>query len=349
MALKVLSLYCGGGGIDEGLKKAGIKTTLAIDVDPNCIDTIKLNHDCETIVGKVNDHFDSFGNFDIVVGGPPCPEFSVAKTDRTLDDTEVKNFWQVVRDSHAKFWLMENVPGVIEVCKERNYLLNCADFGTPQTRLRRFFTKLPRPKETHSNYPSETLFGDPIKKWVSVEEALNLRGTLEDRKTVFGDYDKDMDFRSRSTSKTSFTILSDARAWFVSPSGFSTSNQKELSRSIKEPSKTIVNATDYNLTTYKIYSMKYLRHRNPMIFDKHPPTKLNEPAKTIMDKDRNPKEYLTDGHVARKLTNDELQILQGFPKDYKFSGTKTSIRSQIGNAVPSQPVQSIFDQIKVLN
>ena len=86
-----------------------------------------------------------------------------------------------------------------------------------------------------------------------------------------------------------------------------------------------------------------------MRFDKHPPTELDVPAHTILNKDRNINEYLTDGKVARKLTNDELQILQGFPKDYKFSGTKTSVRSQIGNAVPSQPIQAIFEQILVKN
>jgi len=41
--LRVLSLYCGAGGIDEGLKQAGIKTTLAIDMEKDCIKTVELS------------------------------------------------------------------------------------------------------------------------------------------------------------------------------------------------------------------------------------------------------------------------------------------------------------------
>jgi len=35
--LKVLSLYSGPGGIDEGLKQAGLKTSLAIDISKDAI------------------------------------------------------------------------------------------------------------------------------------------------------------------------------------------------------------------------------------------------------------------------------------------------------------------------
>jgi DNA (cytosine-5)-methyltransferase 1 len=34
------------------------------------------------------------------------------------------------------------------------------------------------------------------------------------------------------------------------------------------------------------------------------------------------------------LQPHELAAAQGFPQDYKFSGTKTDITKQIGNAVP---------------
>ena len=53
--MKVLSLYCGAGGIDEGLKQAGIKTTLAIDVWKDACETMKLNHqDTEILCDKVS-------------------------------------------------------------------------------------------------------------------------------------------------------------------------------------------------------------------------------------------------------------------------------------------------------
>ena len=148
--MKVLSLYCGAGGIDQGLKQVGIETTLAIDYVEDCCNTMKLNHNCEVICGKVSDYKDSLSNFDVIVGGPPCPEFSNAKTDKTYDPKEVNIFWEIIDRIKPKYHLMENVSGVIKVCKKRNFLLNSADYGTPQTRHRRFFTNLDPPVKTHS-------------------------------------------------------------------------------------------------------------------------------------------------------------------------------------------------------
>src|SRR3989304_7126520 len=172
--MRVLSLYCGAGGIDEGLKQAGIKTSLAIDCERDCIETIKLNHECETIISKIEDVESSLDNFDIIVGGPPCPEFSRAKVSRTLDPTEVNRFWSIVEKIKPKYFLMENVQDVIKVCNKKNYLINCADYGVPQTRLRRIFTNLPLPRQTHAKTTSYTLAGDIIKKWPSVKDTLGL-------------------------------------------------------------------------------------------------------------------------------------------------------------------------------
>jgi DNA (cytosine-5)-methyltransferase 1 len=40
------------------------------------------------------------------------------------------------------------------------------------------------------------------------------------------------------------------------------------------------------------------------------------------------------GAGIRRLTPDECAILQDFPPDHPWQGTKTSIYAQIGNAVP---------------
>jgi len=314
--MKVLSLYCGAGGIDEGLKQAGIKTNLAIDWDQDCCETIKNNHESETLVSSVKDAAESLGKFDIVIGGPPCPEFSNAKMNRTHDSTEVDLFFDIVDKINPKYWLMENVPGVIKVCKRRNFLLNCANYGTPQTRIRRFYTNLPVPKESHSKTPSDDLFGNSVKPWVSVKKALGLQGIIEDRKTTFGEkYGTDKGkFREYPTERPSMTILADARPWFISPTGFANKNKKIVSRSINEPAQTIVVANQYRITDKPVYSTKYIKYKN---------------------------EYKT----ARHLTIEEMAILQGFPTDYKFAGNKVSIKGQIGRAVPAQPIKAFFKQV----
>ncbi len=315
---KILSLCSGAGGIDEGLDQCNLETTLAVDYDPKrpnyskvCLETNKINHSkMETLWGDIQDHEKSFGKFDIVVGGVPCPEFSNANTNKTYDDTLVKCFWRIVEETKAKYWLLENVPGIIKVCKLRNFLINTADYGTPQKRIRRFYTNLPMPEKTHMEKPQMDLFGVQKKKWVSVKEALGLkRGFLEDRKSTFGEKYKKVDgkFRDYSINEPCFTLITD----------------------------------------HRIFLIEHLKEKNPKIFAKHPLNTLDEPARTMLSKDRGfqGEELISDGEYARKLTNAECAILQGFPKDYKFVGTKTEVKRQIGNAVP--PIQAYALAVKI--
>ncbi len=309
--MKILSICSGAGGIDEGIKQAGLKTTLAIDNWKDACETMKLNHDCEVIRGDILDHEDSFGKFDCVVGGVPCPEFSSANVSRTFDDTLVKCFWRIVEKTGVKYWLMENVPGVIQVCKKRNLLIDCADYGTPQHRIRRFFTNLQRPLETHGSYEGVDLLGIKTKKWINVKEALGLDGIS-----------------------------------FVVKSGFEGCNQLEKTRSVEEPAMTITASDVMRLTNHKIYSTKKLlekkRYDSRSYFHE-----LDKPGRTIMGKDlgRQPSEMISDGEFARKLTLKECAIIQGFPPNYKFYGNKTSKRRQIGNAVPPQPIKAFFEKL----
>ena len=292
--MKVLSLYCGAGGIDEGLRQAGIKTTLAIDIWKDACQTMKLNHpDTEVICSKVSDVKDSLGDFDMVVGGPPCPEFSRANIGRTLDPCEVNNFWSVVNLTNAKYWIMENVPDVNKVIKNRkNYLVNCADYGVPQIRLRRIFTNLPLPKETHTNYVTEDLFGNKLKPWVSVRAALKLNGYLLDCK--YKHYERKSGFNS--TSKPSKTIDTQSRELFI------------------EDRK-----TTFGEREFRKYS-------------------IDRPSHTLV---KDAREF----YNGRPLSNKELSILQGFPNNYHFFGTKQSVKEQIGNAVPPPLIKAFAEQI----
>lgn len=317
--MKVLSLYAGAGGIDEGLKQAGIKTTLAIDWEFDACKTLKLNHpDTEVICGRVSDYLGSIGNMDCIVGGPPCPEFSRAKKDRSFDTCELNNFWSFVDTIKPKYHLMENVQDVVKVLKRRNFLVNCADYGVPQTRLRRIYTNLPLPKPTHIRTPSSDLFGNNIKKWVSVKDALGLEGLLQNR-SMPGWKNKTTD---RATDKPSSTIISDNSGngvWFISYYGHNTQNRENITRSIDEPIDTIVVRNDMRLTNYDIKSVKKIRNRNRHL--KH------------------------QNMFERKLTNHELSILQGFPPDYKWHGNQSSVKRQIGNALPPPVIKAFFEQI----
>jgi DNA (cytosine-5)-methyltransferase 1 len=62
---------------------------------------------------------------------------------------------------------------------------------------------------------------------------------------------------------------------------------------------------------------------------------VTEPIPTVTCKDRFGLIEAVNGRVAfRMLQPHELAGAQGFPADYKFTGTKTEQVRQIGNAVP---------------
>lgn len=314
--MKILSLYCGAGGLDEGLKQAGYKTTLAIDHWKPACETWKLNHEGECLNADIDQTLiDSLGKFDLVVGSPPCPEFSRAKHNRSFDLGHVLNYARALAVTQPKYHLMENVQDLGQVWVAKNYLINCADYGTPQTRLRRFFTNLPLPPPTHSKDGNQTLDGPPLKPWVSVRDALGLDGIIEDRKTTYAE----PWFREYSTAKPSNTLVTDSRQWYISNSGHGTQNRVYITRPIEQPADTVVVAAEMRFTDYPIKSRKKIRNR------------------TLRQT-----ESRHNKGTLRKLTINEIATLQGFPPDYAFTGG--ALKKQIGNAVPSQPIKAFFAQ-----
>lgn len=272
---QVISLYCGAGGIDQGLKMAGIKTTIAIDIDKDSCNTMKLNHpDCEVICGSVSDYISTLPKASKVVGGPPCPQFSRCNPGRTFDMCEVSTFWNVVDTTKADIFLMENVIDMRKYLKKDHVLINCADFGIAQRRKRTFFTNIDYPKPTHSE-------DGKLKKWVGIKDVLDL-GKNEK-------YIVDMKFTGR--------------------------NAKELTRSVSKPCQTITIANNLRFVSKRLYSKKY--------------TGISINTK-----------------LGRGITLQEMAILQGFKPSYKFTGSKQSIKRQIGNAVPPRVIYSIFRRLK---
>ena len=350
--ITAVSLYSGGGGLDRGAVQTGkIKVLVAVDYGKAECDTLRENFpETEVIHGRVRDNLGSLPKVDLVFGGPPCPEFSRANTKRSFDMCEVNLFWDCVEKLGAKWYLMENVQDIKKKLIKSNFLINAADYGVPQTRLRRIFTNLPLPAPTHAEKPQENLFGMTLKKWVSVREALNLDDDfiLEDRKNVFGEYpgpENSAEFRKYDIDKPAKTVTTDARL-FISKTGFKTCNQKEITRSIDEPAPTVMASEPMQLTNYKIYSLKYLKDKNPTWFEKHPPTELDKPSSTILAKTRStPNEFVTDGKWARKLTLEEYAVLQGFPKEHVFCGNREERKRQIGNAVPPPVAKAFFNQV----
>lgn len=278
--MKCVSLYSGADNLGDGIIQAGHEIILCVEWDKDCCETIKLNHpDIEVINDTVANVLESLPRCDVVVGGPPCPEFSRAKTDRTMDLCEVNNFLRAREITKAKHHFMENVQDLYKIHRQRNFLVNCADYGVPQTRDRRIFTDLSLPIETHSKYIMITLTGTSLYQWTSIKQSLGIN------------------------------------EGYISPTGFDHKNQHNISVSVNDPIMTITIANNYQITDRPVMSKKYKKYKN-------------------------------NYKIIRTLTNEELAILQGFRLDFKFFGTKTSVRKQIGNALPAAISKAFFNSIK---
>lgn len=139
---------------------------------------------------------------DLLAGGPPCQPFSSAGKMLSVDDRRGRLFEEFVRLADGlkpKLILFENVRGMVtargpqgrpgeilslvrDAFERIGYattfaLLNAANFGVPQRRVRCFMMAsrrqpLPRfPVPTHAEQPGLTLF-DSLQPWVTLGEFL---------------------------------------------------------------------------------------------------------------------------------------------------------------------------------
>ncbi len=127
--LKTISLFTGIGGLDFGFEAAGFDTRVAVEFDPFCCATIRLNRDWSVIEGDIHNVSSTDilsaarlkrGEADVLIGGPPCQPFSKsgywARGDALrLDDPRADTlaaYLRVLRDCQPKAFLLENVFGL---------------------------------------------------------------------------------------------------------------------------------------------------------------------------------------------------------------------------------------------
>lgn len=163
--MKVLSLFCGCGGLDMGFVNAGYDIVWANDFDKYAVQTYSANFDHPVVLGDINTvELDSLPNFDILVGGFPCQPFSMMGSEHGFNDARGTLFFriaEIIKDriqkgKKPKALILENVRTLkthdkgktfktIKRILERDLgytvfweILNTADYGIPQTRNRTY-------------------------------------------------------------------------------------------------------------------------------------------------------------------------------------------------------------------
>ncbi|MFA6566891.1 MAG: DNA (cytosine-5-)-methyltransferase [Victivallales bacterium] len=159
MKLKTIDLFSGGGGLSLGFKNAGFKIAAAFDNWDPAIALYKQNFKDHPILkcdlADLN-AFKEVSNYapDIIIGGPPCQDFSSAgKRDESLGRADLTvAYANIISKIRPSFFLMENVERAYKskafaqaksIFKKEGYgltikILDASFCGVPQLRKRLF-------------------------------------------------------------------------------------------------------------------------------------------------------------------------------------------------------------------
>ena len=308
--MRVIDLFCGCGGISQGFDMAGFDVIYGLDNNQDSINSFQRNFpsakvDCKKIedLGELD-----IPEGDIIVGGPPCVNFSSSKGSRAnvLEGLKlVQAFLKFVWERKPKYWIMENVPriglhlpeniplrwigidqeGFLDVpCKN---LFNVSRYGAPQKRERLLI----------GNYPIPT------------EKAIQIR-TLGDVISAFPNPLKKI---------SGLTIIDPIY------------NIEIDSESLTD------HYYDTVLDQIEARAIRIVKEEHPFMGRKAFIDDLNKPARTIVSLQMGRETMIISAGINqyRRATVRECASIQTFPITFQFAGKTIASRyKQAGNAVP---------------
>jgi len=323
--MKIISLFTGAGGLDKGFEAAGFKSLWANEYDKDIWETFENNFpntklDRRSIRDVASNEIP---DCDGIIGGPPCQSWSEAGALRGIKDKRGQLFFEfirILRDKQPKFFLAENVSGMLasrhsesienikKLFSDSGYnlsfaLLNAVNYGVPQDRKRVFFIGIRKDLNFTFEFPD------------SVEHKL----VLQDR--IFDIKDSALPAKDKQKTNGDKCILPNHE---YMTGGFSTIYMsRNRVRSWKEPSFTIQAGGRHAPIHPQAPKMKFIE-QNKRVFV---PGKEN---------------------LYRRLSIRECARIQTFSDDYIFyyknlmAGYK-----MVGNAVPCNLAYCLANAIKL--
>jgi DNA (cytosine-5)-methyltransferase 1 len=220
----VAELFAGVGGFRIGLARAGWKTVFSNQWEP----ATKVQHASDVYVARFGEdghsnedigNVDSLPrNIDLLVGGFPCQDYSVAKTLNSSKGLKGKKgvlWWEILRlvqGQKPKFIFLENVDRLLKspsnqrgrdfavmlkTLGDEGYtiewrVVNAAEYGFPQRRIRVFIVATKKKRGAKKQTP-ESIIGKtgilaralPIEKLTSELQEINLDDEADQISTRF--------------------------------------------------------------------------------------------------------------------------------------------------------------------
>lgn len=331
-----VDLYCGCGGITEGLKRSGFRVVAAVDNDPIACDTYRANHRSVNLYDKdikKVDPLDIYKNdlnendLDLLIVCAPCQPFSSQNRLKKNDDDRYELILEATRFAKAlkpKVIFFENVPGlenhqsILNRLKRglsrlgyklsKPELIDAADYGVPQRRIRCILIatltiKPPAPP------PAKT----PRGKRKTVKDAIYTLPRLSS-----GEQDPNDPLHQASNHQP----IALERLKHIPKNGGSRSAL---------PPHLVLECHKNHDGHCDVYGR--------MRWDDVAPTLTTGCTDVSRGRFAHPED-------DRAITPREAALLQSFPKSYKFVGTRCQVTRQVGNAVPVKLVRAFVPTLK---
>jgi len=349
--LTVIDLFCGAGGLTLGFKRAGYKVILGLDVDWDAIRTYTFNNPEIAWINKdirkvpASEILDvtgiGRGDVDVVVAGIPCEGYSLLN--RRYNPSDPRNylfveFMRIVKALKPRAVLIENVPGLLrrengafrktieDALKElgfavRSFMLNAADYGVPQKRVRLFFVgitsteRFEPPQPTHAPSRSILLYAHSV----------------------------DSDFpKPHVTVRDAISDLPPLRAG-EEKTRYESPPRTEYQKMMREGSKKLYN---HKAPRHPKWTERIIQRTRPgepiyKTFKQRIRLSWDFPSPTIPAGGVRPQWFFAHPEQPRGLTVRETARLQSFPDKYVFLGSLIKQRVLVGDAVPPLLAEAI--------
>ena len=314
---KTVSLFSGCGGLDLGflgnfkvfknkhLKKfdsTSFDIVWANEIDKNAVESYKINIGKHIVLGDIKDvSTDSIPDCDVVLGGFPCQDFSIAGKRKGFESERGNLYKEMIRVIQSKTpmaFVAENVKNIINpklIDLDRNQpvidtiiedfseigydvkykCLYAPDYGIPQRRERVIIVGIR--KDLNSDYKFPKSMDNPMTSKEAIDD---LWGKENDESIC-------------------------------------NHNQVSLAK-FRPPSKVGTQGNQMIPADGPSHVMRAEHHMN-----------IQAHYRTL-----HPEGNIEDRSFWRRLTVREAARLQTFPDKFKFHGNKSSTYKQVGNAVP---------------
>lgn len=153
--LKTIDLFSGCGGMSLGFQNAGFEVVAAFDNWKQAVDVYRENFDhpiYDLDLGtEESKHIIKSFNPDLIIGGPPCQDFSSAgKRDDTLGRADLTiSYAEIVNFIKPQWFVMENVARIknSRILKQAIQILRGAGYGLTMEVLDASFCGVPQARK----------------------------------------------------------------------------------------------------------------------------------------------------------------------------------------------------------